>query len=618
MGAFDHLIPAKGAATPEKRRGAFDDLIPAPKVSLDAMREFARPGYGKAREKLKARDQLTRDTNAKFGAPGAMTQASSDWQAQVARKTGAFDEVAGGFNFMTQGVENIGRRILGKPIEIPAATAGKVAMDYEREQQAAYAQDHPTADKYATGMAILASARPTGVGMMTNPAAAGGAAALQNAPFAITRQEGTFRERLPGALREEVITFGTGAALTAGANALANRSARVGARPPSDARALSQAGVDLTPGQMMGGAGQRVEDALTSIPVAGDAIRSARVRGIETFDRVAINRALAPIGQELPAGVNVGRDAVGHASDVISQRYQQVLGPLQVAPDQQFAQEIAAITGRQNLPPAVAADLNDIVNNSVASRFNGPVNGETWKAIDSEIGAMTRAADNASANQPTQRYLRDALGDIRTALFGVLERTDPAAAAAVRQADEATANLVRIRQASQYVGTSARGGTFSPADLNRAVQATDTSAGNRAFGRGDALMQDLTEPAMRVLPQTVPDSGTPLRGLVTLGIGAAAGQGIGMTGGQVLGAATAVGAGAAVYSRPVQAAINAVYRAATPGQAEAALSTLAALAARDPQLAPVYDQAVQRLGDLLPRGGGQQYAPPRQPVSMTR
>lgn len=617
MGAFDHLIPVKGAATPEKRRGAFDHLIPPPKASLDAMREFARPGYGKAREKIKARDQLTRDANAKFGAPGAMTQASSDWQAQVARKTGAFDEVAGGFNFMTQGAENIGRRLLGKPIEIPAATAGKVAMDYEREQQATYAQAHPTADKYATGMAILASARPTGGGMMTNPLAAGGAAALQNAPFAITRQEGTFRERLPGALREEAVTFGLGAGLTAGANALATRATRVAARPLSDARTLSQAGVDLTPGQMAGGVIGRTEDALTSVPFLGDSIKSAQVHGIETFDRVAINDALAPIGTALPDNVSVGRDGVKVAAKAISGAYKSALNGVTVAPDAQLSQEFAAISQTPNLTAAQRETLDSVMGD-MANRFSTQVDGDVWKLIDSDIGTAIRAADNASASQPGGTILREALKKLRAAHQGVLDRANPAALVAVRQADEATANLIRIRQASQYVGTSARGGKFSPADLNRAVQATDTSGGNRAFAEGDALLQDLSDPAMRVLPQSVPDSGTPLRGMIGLGFGALAGQGLGMTSGQVLGAAAAVGAGAALYSRPVQAAINAVYRAATPGQATAALSTLAALAARDPQLAPVYEQAVQRLGDLLPRGAGQQYAPPRQPVSMTR
>jgi len=594
MGAFDDLIP-KG--------GLFDDLIPKDKT------------YAKARKKVEDRDASRRANSERFG--GKIGTTVDDFTAQVARNSGAFDEVAGAMNYALQGGENLVRRATGKPVEIPAATAAKAAMDFERAEQARIARERPMLNGLAMGATIVTSARPTGAGMMTNPFYAGGAAAVQNAPFALARQEGTLKERLPGAAKESAIAFGTGAALQAGANALGARAVTRRSAPASPQRQLSRQGVDLTPGQMAGGTLQRAEDAMTSVPILGDAVRGARIRGVESFNRAAVDRTLAPVGEALPANVNVGRDGLRDATQRISQAYDNALGGVNVAPDAQLSQDFLAITQTPNLTGAQRETL-DTIQGDMASRFAGRVDGETWKLIDSDLGKAIRAADNASASQPGGTMLRDALQRLRDAHLGVLERSNPQAFAAVRAADEATANLARIRQASQYTGTSARDGVFSPADLNRAVQGMDTSAGNRAFAQGDALMQDLTEPAMRVLPQTVPDSGTPFRSLMTGAGLSGGGMALGVDPGTVAIAGAGLMTGAGAYSAPVQRLINAIYRATTPGQASAALSELQQAAARNPALVPAYEAAVRQVTDRLPSVGGQPAPREAQPVSMTR
>lgn len=579
--SFDDLIPAGAKGL------SFDDLIPRRGKSYDA-----------ARKKVESRDKWRRENNLRMGGEviGGFQNALDDWTAQVARNTGAFDEVAGGASYLTQGAENALRRVTGRPVEITASDAARAAMDYEREQQRKYKGDHPIASKVASGAALVTSARPTGNALRMSPVQAGAAAATLNAPFALARQEGTLPERLPGAALETAITFGTGAALQGASNALTGRVAQARAAPPSPQRQLSREGVQLTPGQMLGGGAQRAEDALTSIPIVGDAVRSARIRGIESFDRAALNRSLGPVGQELPAGVDVGREGVRYAGQAIGQAYDDALRGVTITPDRQLSQDIGAIVYNADLPPNIAQELDGIVQNSIVGRLGGPVDGATWKAIDSDIGAMARAADNAAATQPSQRYLRDALRGVQQALADALERASPEAAQGVQSADEAFANLARIRQASQYTGTSARGGVFSPADLNRSVQSMDTSAGNRAFAQGDALLQDLTDPAMQVLPQQVPDSGTPFRSLMTMGGLSGLGTQVGVPVETVALAGVGAGAGAGLYSQPVQNLLNAIYRASEPAQASQALATLSALASRDPQLMVVYHQAAEHLG----------------------
>lgn len=569
----------------------------------------ADPAYNKAMDQLRTQDAQMRAVRQRFGTGSGL----SDWESQVARNTGAMDEVAGAANYLAQGTKNIFRNLTGQPIEVPAATAAKAAMDYERQQRGIYAQQHPGLNAAATGAMIATSATPTGgaAGLITNPFKAGLAAAAQRAPFAVAGQTGDLKERLPGAALDTAMTFGTGAALTAAGNIFSNSAAKAAANP-SAARQLSDQGVDLTPGQMAGGFGRRVEDMATSLPITGAAVNGARNRGIESFNRAAIDQSLAPIGQSLPRSVDVGREGLKSATGMISDAYNSALQGVKVTPDAQYAEDISqAVKG---VPESVRGDLDAIVQDAT-QRMGSGVSGADWKAVDADLGAAYRAADNASQNAPVQRFLRDAIGRVRDAHTGLLARIDPAAAAKVQAADQATANLVRIRQASQNAATASRAGVFTPAELNRAALSMDTSAGNRAFATGQATMQNLTDPAMQVLPNKVADSGTAGRlmsmGAVYGGTGMLAGPHTG------LGALATDAALSMTYSKPVMAAVNAVYRATSPGQAQAALGALAKMAARDPAVQPAYQAALRRLGVAPSSISGQPQLTSAQPQPTT-
>lgn len=567
-------------------------------------------GYGKARQRVAETANFARENRKKFGVVGNVLNAVGDWQTQVVRNTGAFDEVAGGINYAMQGVENVGRRLTGKEVEIPASTAYKAASDYEREQQAAYARANPAGNALATGAAILTTGRPTGAAAIRNPLAAGAAATAQNLPFAFARQEGNAMERLPGVAKESAITFGVGSALTAGANAL-SKSAAASKAVRSPARKLSDEGVNLTPGQMAGGFGKRLEDVATSAPMTGAAINARRTEGLADLNVAGYNRALEPIGRKAAPGA--GRDAVKAVHKEIRDAYNAALNGVTVAPDQQFQSAVGQIVNNSSLPPNVAQELDAVVNNTILGQFSGAVDGQTWKSIDEELGSMVRAADNASANQPTQRYLRDALKGIKDALGGALERVNPQAYAAVKQADEAFANFARIRQGAQAIG--AEDGVMTAAQMLRASQAMDTSAGNVRFAEGDALMQDLAEAGKKVLPNKVPDSGTPIR--LATGAGIFGGLSGAISPGAAMTAAAFDAAGAVAYSKPVMDVLNAVYRAKSPGAARQALATLQTLAARNPALVPEYEKAAQMLGVLPQPSSGQPSRQGYQPVPTT-
>ena len=307
-------------------------------------------------------------------------------------------------------------------------------------------------------------------------------------------------------------------------------------------------GVSLTPGQIIGGTAKRLEDAATSIPILGDFVRGAQARGMDSFNRAAVDQTLAPIGGKLPANIASGHDAVDYAHQALSNVYDSALSKASVAADPQFAtdmvQRVQPIAA--GLPQAQAEQLKNIVQARVMDAFDSQngMSGDALKKVDAYLGKQVRQYGKSA--DPAQRDLAEALGEVQGSLRDMVSRQNPAVAPQIAAANQGYANLVRVEGAAGSSG--ANSGAFTPAQLKNAVRASDSSVRKSGFARGNALMQDYAEAGNEVLPNKVPDSGTPLRGTLNLLTGA------GLAGGAAalhVNPLAAVGAGAAVlpYTR---------------------------------------------------------------------
>ena len=119
---------------------------------------------------------------------------------------------------------------------------------------------------------------------------------------------------------------GMGAAAGTAAKLVGSGVSRVLSPKPSEAvQQLMEAGVKLTPGQRLGGVAKRIEDAATSIPGVGDAIRMGQRDAIKSFNRAAIDEALSPVGVKLPSNIESGREAVNFAKTTLGKGYDDVL-----------------------------------------------------------------------------------------------------------------------------------------------------------------------------------------------------------------------------------------------------------------------------------------------------
>jgi hypothetical protein len=132
------------------------------------------------------------------------------------------------------------------------------------------------------------------------------------------------------------------------------------------------------------------------------------------------------------------------------------------------------------------------------------LDGPTLQGIDSEFGRLS--AGFRSDQSFDKRELGAAIGKVKTALSDLVMRSNPDKADELKAINSGWANYVRVRNAASRVG--ARDGVFSAPQLSSAVRASDKSVGKGAYARGQALMQDLSDPASAVLPSSIPDSGT--------------------------------------------------------------------------------------------------------------
>ena len=438
----------------------------------------------------------------------------------------------------------------------------------------------------------------TYIGGATGATRAGRAAAVSGGYGAVSgalNTEGGLLDKGQGALLGGAVGAGAGGLLDLGLQrGAANAAAR--AANPSDVRLLSRAGVNMTPGQLLsdvpiiGRIARTLEQGAASIPFVGAVPASAERESVRSFGRAAINQVLDIIGEKLPNGVS-GREAIRIGDDLISARYRADLGPVTISPDPQINARIQAAINPGNMSSSTRDKLSDSAQ-EVVTRMQGPLTGEEWKQLDSELSA---AINSAAQGGPENRPLAQGLRNVRTIFGDALEQASPGTLARVRETDDAYGNFQLIRKAASNPTTGRNDELFTASNLNSVL----ARAEGRAYGRGEARLQNLTDPAERVMAGTLPNSGTAERlatiGLATTGAGA----------GTIVNPAVAIPVVAgvsALYSKPVQVAINAIYRATDHRAARAASAALAELrdfAARDPAVQPYYLEAARHIQGVL-------------------
>jgi hypothetical protein len=278
-------------------------------------------------------------------------------------------------------------------------------------------------------------------------------------------------------------------------------------------KTLMESGVTPTPGQILGGTANRLEEAGQSIPLVGDVIKAARGRAVEDVNRSAINQALAPIGEKLDEGTPLGREAIGEMKEKIGNAYNNLVPTLSVKADPQFAGNLTSLVrNAQYMHPDLADQFNKVLNDKVLFKFSpsGGMTGQSFKEVESEIGKL--ASDFTNSANAGERQLGGAYKQLQTEMRDLLVRSNPDKATQLSAINDAYAHSLRVEGAAARIGSDQ--GVFTPAQLLSSVRSLDPSLRKGAFARGDAKMQGFADAAKSVLGSKLPDSGTPFRSAV--------------------------------------------------------------------------------------------------------
>jgi len=273
----------------------------------------------------------------------------------------------------------------------------------------------------------------------------------------------------------------------------------------ADVEKLIKSGVNLTPGQIMGGAVRNIEDKLTSVPLLGDAINYSRKKGIEEFNKAAYGEVLKPIGGKIP---NVtGREGIEAVEKQLNNAYDKILPNITFQATPQFNANMSNLRGMvSGLGKDAETLFNSKINNIIGSKLapkTGMMDGIAFKQAESELGTL--AKNYKSSALASEREIGDAFLQAQAELRGALKSTDPKVQAELGNINKGWANFTRLQTAGAKANTAEM---FTPSQLAQAVRQGDTSVRKGAVARGNALMQDLSDAGVNVLPSKTPDSGT--------------------------------------------------------------------------------------------------------------
>jgi hypothetical protein len=386
------------------------------------------------------------------------------------------------------------------------AGAGKAFYDAGRGLGIADASD-------ATTRAADEKLLSTGAGMagnvLGNVALLAPTVAIPGA--ATVRGAGAIGALTGGALTEGDLATRAKAALAGGIGGAAGQkvagalSRIVSPKVSPDVEALLKENVQLTPGQILGGAWKPTEEKARSLWLLGDMITRAQQRGGESLNRAVLNRALNPIGKE---AIDTGSEGLKQTRQALTQEYDDLLPKMSANLDEpEFMQNLANLRSlAKSLPEQEAKQFDNILVRELEGRMspNFVLSGENLRAA--KEGISNASADFKGSSDAYQRQLGQALKQADKELRELIKRANPSKAEELKAIEKGYANFKVAQRAASSVKTD--GGTPTPSQLYNAVKASDKSKDKRAFSEGTALLQDLAGAGKRAMANQYPDSGT--------------------------------------------------------------------------------------------------------------
>ncbi len=316
-----------------------------------------------------------------------------------------------------------------------------------------------------------------------------------------------------------------GAVSSALAAGLTKFIGKVSATP--EAEMLIDRGVRLTPGQTLGGAAKKLEDASTSVPLGGSAVTDKQLRARKDFNLASINQALEPLKDSIPSKRFIFDqstaipDAIEQATAFIDKAYKSALtDDLSLVNARTVLDSIEENVENLVLTENAQKIVNKQIKKVISPRIrNGELKGAEIKSIDEDLGKLIT---NFGKGTSGSREVAQALKEIKSIFRNELLVQNPTASKQLRDADRAYRNMMPILRAT--VSAAKNDGVFTPNMLMQGIKSSDLTKRKINVAKGQAPLQDLAVAGQRTIGETLPESGTASRllasgGLLGYGIG---------------------------------------------------------------------------------------------------
>jgi hypothetical protein len=269
---------------------------------------------------------------------------------------------------------------------------------------------------------------------------------------------------------------------------------------------LKEAGVQPTVGQALGGMADRTEQKLGSVPFFGDLINDARKRAQGELREAALQRVAGPLGK---TATETGAEGIEQAHRFVDEAYDAAkayLPKLKIADDfgSKGGQIDMMIDGfnERGFAPDTIKQFRRLVDNKVLGRIGdaGELSADKLKLIDSELGEIV------AKGSPEMKIMA---GDMQKTLMDMAAGQSDEYATQLAKADDA------FRKTAVLDIAGGKGEAYTPKQLEAAIKANDKTARKNAFARGKGPLRDLAKAGAENLTDSVADSGTIGRALMS-------------------------------------------------------------------------------------------------------
>lgn len=281
-----------------------------------------------------------------------------------------------------------------------------------------------------------------------------------------------------------------------------------------EAKKLMREGVELTPGQAMGGPEgsaigkgiQRLEETATSLPILGTG--EALKRSKETFNIAVYNNVLDKIGYQMPKNISID-DAPKQFQKTILERLNLTVRNLKVKNTSELQKEMYDVLLDSPLSNAEKRNIANKIDKMLFEKakrktVTGQLTGKDVQKADSYLNRQAR--NYSTSADAAQREMGDVYSEIYDVFSNYLINNNPKSLVKNYQnAKSAYGDLLVISKA----GTGAAGDSmFTPKQLLRGSRALDPTSAKRKTFAGEGRLQEIGRLGEDIIGREIPESGT--------------------------------------------------------------------------------------------------------------